>query len=557
MVEDRNQPFAIYSRKSKFTGKGESIGNQIELCRQYITAHYGESIADSAMIFEDEGFSGGNLERPQFQQMMKEAKKKNISAIVCYRLDRISRNIGDFANLIGELNHLDISFISIKEQFDTSSPMGRAMMYIASVFSQLERETIAERIRDNMHELSKSGRWLGGNTPTGYQSERVTSVTIDGKQKKAYKLKRIPEEAKLVKRIYEKFLETGSLTQTETYLIQNGYKTKQGRLFSRFAIKGILTNPVYMIADEEAYEYLKEKKVELFADRSDFKGIHGVIAYNRTLQKQGKAHEIKDMEEWIVSIGKHEGLIPGAVWVSVQRQLERNKSKNYRKPRSNVALLSGILICGACHDYMRPKLSGRHNDRGEQIYSYLCSMKEKSRMKCCAMKNANGNLLDSMVIEELKKISEDRKEFTKQLEEGSKQLQEEKQDYEIDLSRLEEELLQTGKEIEGLVASLKTAGGTAAGDYIVRQIEKLHKRKEQILFQIGMCKETAMGKELTALEFELQKETLSTFEKTVDRMDVEQKRAAIRILVKQVVWDGENVHLYLFGSREPSCDSSK
>ena len=556
-MEDRNQPFAIYSRKSKFTGKGESIGNQIELCKQYIITHYGESFADSALIFEDEGFSGGNLERPQFQQMMKEAKKKKISAIVCYRLDRISRNIGDFANLIGELNHLEISFISIKEQFDTSSPMGRAMMYIASVFSQLERETIAERIRDNMHELSKSGRWLGGNTPTGYQSERVTSVTIDGKQKKAYNLKRIPQEAKLVKRIYEKFLETGSLTQTETYLIQNGYKTKQGRLFSRFAIKAILSNPVYMIADQEAYQYLKEKKVELFANPADFKGTHGIIAYNRTLQKQGKAHEMKEMEEWIVAIGKHEGLIPGAEWVSVQRQLERNKSKNYRRPRSNVALLSGILVCGNCNHYMRPKLSGRYNDRGEQIYSYLCSMKEKSRMKCCAIKNADGNLLDRLVIEELKKISEDKREFTRQLEEGRKLLKEEKQDYEQDVSRLVEELSQTEKEIDGLVTSIKVAGGTAAYDYIVRQIDELHKKKEQILTQIEVCKETAMGKELTDLEFDLLKDTLSNFEKTVDFMDVEQKRAAIRILVKRVVWDGDTVHLYLSGSKEPPCDSSK
>ncbi|MDW2798850.1 recombinase family protein [Clostridium boliviensis] len=556
-MENRNQPFAIYSRKSKFTGKGESIGNQIELCRQYITAHYGESFADNALVFEDEGFSGGNLERPQFQNMMKEAKKKNISAIVCYRLDRISRNIGDFANLIGELNHLEISFISIKEQFDTSSPMGRAMMYIASVFSQLERETIAERIRDNMHELSKSGRWLGGNTPTGYQSERVTSVTIDGKQKRAYKLKRIPQETKMVKRIYEKFLETGSLTGTETYLIQNGYKTKQGRLFSRFAIKGILTNPVYMIADQEAYDYLMEKKVELFAPRSDFDGVHGVMAYNRTMQKQGRAHEVRDMEEWIVAVGKHEGLIPGTVWVRVQRILERNKSKNYRKPRSNVALLSGILICQNCHNYMRPKLSGRYNDRGEQIYSYLCSMKEKSRMKCCAVKNANGNELDRLVIEELKKIAEDKSEFIRQLEEGKKLLQEERQDYELDISRLSEELGQTEKEIDGLVSSLKTAGGTAAQDYIVRQIDELHKRKEQILIQVQACKDTALGKELTVLDFELLKETLSTFEKTVDCMDVEQKRSAIRILVQQVVWDGDTVHLYLFGSKEPSCDYSK
>lgn len=550
-MEIRKEQFAIYSRKSKFTGKGESIGNQIELCRQYISAHYGESFADSACIYEDEGFSGGNLERPEFKIMMQQAKKKKFTAIVCYRLDRISRNIGDFANLIEELNELHISFISIKEQFDTSSPMGRAMMYIASVFSQLERETIAERIRDNMLELSKSGRWLGGNTPTGYLSESVSSVTIEGKVKKAYKLQLIPEEAKLVQLIYRKFLETGSLTQTETYLIQNGYKTKYGRLFSRFAIKGILANPVYMIADREAYEYLREKKVDLSAEKEDFDSSCGVIAYNRTLQKPGKAHELKNMEEWIVAVGKHEGIIPGSMWVSVQRLLEQNKSKNYRKPRSNVALMSGILFCADCGDYMRPKLSGRYNEQGEQIYSYLCSMKEKSRMKCCAMKNANGNKLDKMVIEEMKKISEDEIEFQKQLNQSKKLLDETRQESEMDISRLKEELENMEMEIAGLVSSLGKAGGTAAEEYIVKQIDELHKKKGGMEQRIKELEEAARNEGLSGLEFQLLKQTLSSFQDTFEIMDVKQKRAAIRTFVKKAVWDGENVRLYLFGSEEP------
>ena len=167
-TKDTPKQYVIYSRKSKFTGKGESIENQIELCRQYIAMHFGEDAAENVLVYEDEGFSGGNLERPQFKKMMKDSQKIAFAAIVVYRLDRISRNIGDFAKLIEDLGDRHIDFISIREQFDTSSPMGRAMMYIASVFSQLERETIAERIRDNMHELSKTGRWLGGTTPTGW-----------------------------------------------------------------------------------------------------------------------------------------------------------------------------------------------------------------------------------------------------------------------------------------------------------------------------------------------------------------------------------------------------
>ena len=248
---------AIYSRKSKFTGKGESIGNQVELCKEYIKVHYGEEALRDAVIYEDEGFSGGNLNRPAFKEMMTAVKKRKHKAIIVYRLDRISRNISDFSGLIEELSYLNVAFISIREQFDTGSPMGRAMMYIASVFSQLERETIAERIRDNMHELAKTGRWLGGTTPTGYASESVKSITVDGKTKKACKLKIIPQEIEIIKTIFDVFVETNSLTITEAELMRRRLFTKNNKHFTRFAIKAILQNPVYMIADEDAYRYFQ------------------------------------------------------------------------------------------------------------------------------------------------------------------------------------------------------------------------------------------------------------------------------------------------------------
>ena len=269
--------FVIYSRKSRFTGKGESIENQIEMCRQYIRAQFGDAAADCALVYEDEGFSGGSLERPKFKRMMADAAKGTFQAIVVYRLDRISRNIGDFAKLIEQFRSKQIDFTSIKEQFDTSSPMGRAMMYISSVFSRMERETIAERIRNNMHELSKTGRWLDRVTPTGYASESITHVAIDGKTRKACKQNIIQGEASIVKWIFEKFLETGSLTKMETYLMQSGCTTKTGKQFTRFAIKGILSNPVYLVADEAAYQYLTENRVDSFSEESDLDGGHGIM----------------------------------------------------------------------------------------------------------------------------------------------------------------------------------------------------------------------------------------------------------------------------------------
>lgn len=542
------RPIVIYSRKSKFTGKGESIENQIEMCRQYIRLQFGDDAAEQALVYEDEGFSGGTLERPQFKRMMADAKEKNFRAIVVYRLDRISRNIGDFAKLIEQLNRMKIDFISIKEQFDTSSPMGRAMMYISSVFSQLERETIAERIRDNMHELSKTGRWLGGNTPTGYESESVSHVTIDGKTKKACKLKILPEEIGIVKLIYDKFLETGSLTKTETYLLQNGYTTKNGKQFTRFAVKGILSNPVYLIADEFAYDYLTKNHVDLFAEKSDFEGVHGIMAYNRTLQQPGRAHQIKPMEEWIVSVGKHQGVIEGKAWVKVQTILERNKSKSYRKPRSNVALLSGLLICGNCGEYMRPKLSKRRNAKGEFIYTYLCSMKERSRGHVCNMKNCNGNTLDADIIEQLKHLSEDGSDFIRQLEQSKRALLGNRQSYDAEMSNLESDITANEEEIKGLVSALGKSSGTSAESYIMQQIDELHEKGEGLKRHLAELKELTSSHALADIEFDLLAQMLSTFKDTVDKMTVEQKRAAIRTFVKEIIWDGTDAHVVLFGS---------
>ena len=347
-MEQMIKKTAIYSRKSKITGKGESIENQIEMCRRYaVTMLHEESLY---IIYEDEGFSGGNLDRPQFRQMMKDARAGKISRIIVYRLDRISRNIGDFAGLIQELNGLGVEFVSIREQFDTSSPLGRAMMYIASVFSQLERETIAERIRDNMLELAKTGRWLGGNTPTGYGAESVTSVTVDGRAKKCCKLKLIPEEAEIVRRIFIEYLRCGSLKRTAEELNKKGFRTKMGRAFTPVSVRAILSNPVYGAVDRETRDYFEKMGVTLFFDhgRDDsgdeidsdettnsesqkkaegFNRPRGILAYNRTLQRPGKTNQMRDIHQWVVAAGQHEPIVAGEVWVRVQRMLEEKRGR--------------------------------------------------------------------------------------------------------------------------------------------------------------------------------------------------------------------------------------
>ena len=540
---------AIYSRKSKFTGKGESIENQIELCRQYIKIHYPHISDENIIIYEDEGFSGKNVNRPQFKQMMSDCEKKRFNAIICYRLDRVSRNIGDFAKLIEELNGLNVSFVSIKESFDTESPLGRAMMYISSIFSQLERETIAERIRDNMLELAKTGRWLGGITPTGYISEPVESINVDGKIKKAYKLSVVEEEIKIVKTIFDKFLETNSLSKTESFLLINDIKTKKGNKFTRFTIKNILINPVYMIADKDAYKYFSKNSVDLFNEENDFDGKYGIMAYNKTIQKDKKANQIRDIQDWIIAVGKHTGIINGKDWIKVQECLKQNKSKSFRKPKSNTALLSGLLYCGKCGDYMRPKMSQRLDGNGEYIFSYLCETKEKTRCTKCNSKNPNGNTLDKMVCEEVKKLAEESSDFFKELEEGKKQIEANSKDYENDLEQAKNNFNENQKNIDALVMALTKAENTPAYEHILKQINELSEKGEKIKSSIQELENLTKNNFLNDEEFDILKQILISFKETFDIMSIEEKRAALRTFIDKVVWDGENVHIYFFGAK--------
>lgn len=254
---------AIYSRKSVLTEKGESIENQIELCKAYIFSKIPGAADAEIKVYEDEGFSGSSFQRPQFQAMLKDLNTVRLDYLVCYRLDRISRNVGDFAGLIEDLNRRNVSFICIREEFDTSKPMGKAMMYIASVFAQLERETIAERVRDNMLLLARTGRWLGGTTPTGFVSQQTEEVILDGKRKRSCKLRANPVETAVVILLFDKFFELKSVSGVSKYLIKQDIRSRAGSYYSLPGIKEILQNPVYCTADKDARDYFLSQNADV------------------------------------------------------------------------------------------------------------------------------------------------------------------------------------------------------------------------------------------------------------------------------------------------------
>ena len=539
-MKEQDPCIAIYSRKSRFTGKGESIGNQVELCRAYIAAHEGPEALASLAVYEDEGFSGGNLNRPAFQAMMKAAREKRIRAVIVYRLDRISRNISDFAALIGTLSQLGVAFISIREQFDTGTPMGRAMMYIASVFSQLERETIAERIRDNMHELAKTGRWLGGVTPTGYAAESVTTLTVDGKARRACRLRLIPEEAELVRTVYGLFLQSRSLTATEAELMQRGLRTRRGKYFSRFAIRAMLQNPVYLVADREACRYFEDLGAELYPDASAFDGRCGVMAYNRTDQKKSSATVHLPVSQWIIAVGQHPGLIPGSEWVQVQEALAQNRAKSFRRPRTGSALLSGMLYC-TCGSRMYPKQASRRGPDGTRAFSYVCRMRERSRGSLCRTRSAPGGALDGAVLTQLAALPEDTATFAALLRQP---LRRPAAPAEEQLAALRQEKMQTERRLAALVDSLAAMEGGAAREPVLRRIGQLQRDCEAIenrMAELAHPPEPPLEEQAVQTEYS----RLAGMDSCLAALPPEQQRSVVAALVQQVVWDGAEAHLTL------------
>ena len=382
--------FAIYSRKSKTTDKGESIGNQVEMCKSYINANdSGEE--HEFLIYEDEGFSGKNTKRPEFLRMMQDAKKKAFQQVVVYRLDRISRNIVDFMTITEKLQSSGIGFISINERFDTTTPMGRAMMQIAAVFAQLERETIAERVQDNMLMLSYTGRWLGGKTPFGFSGERIMQNKELGVEKSYSRL--VPnDEMEIVRLVFEKYEEFGSFHAVQVYLHERRLLDKNASRTTDFFIRNLLSNPVYCAADEAARSYFEELGSKVAGEAALWDGRHGIMPYNRHSEKKEGTFQ-REVKEWVLAVGEHEGTIEGERFVRIQRRIAANKERynSFTSATNDYALLSGLLYCAKCGKRMYTKPQNKKG-RGASAASwfYVCETQKKYTSKACSCRAVMG-----------------------------------------------------------------------------------------------------------------------------------------------------------------------
>src|SRR5579885_3190281 len=214
---------AIYTRKSSEEGLEQefnSLDAQREACEAYIASQRHEGWVLVPHRYDDGGVSGGTLERPALKLLIADVEAGRIDVVVVYKVDRLTRSLMDFAKLVDAFERNDVSFVSITQQFNTTTSMGRLTLNILLSFAQFEREVIGERIRDKFAASRKKGMWMGGFVPLGYDvKDRKLVVNED--------------EAATVRRVFERFVKLGSVTQLVREMREKGVRGKRGRLIDK------------------------------------------------------------------------------------------------------------------------------------------------------------------------------------------------------------------------------------------------------------------------------------------------------------------------------------
>ena len=305
---------AVYTRKSTEEGLEQafnSLDAQRDACEAFIASQRAEGWVLVPDRYDDGGVSGGTLERPALQRLLRDIEAGRVDVVVVYKIDRLSRSLMHFAKLVEVFDANDVTFVSVTQSFNTTTSMGRLTLNILLSFAQFEREVIGERVRDKIAASKARGMWMGGSVPLGYEV-RDRKLVVD------------EDEAARARRAFELFAETGSGVEAVRRLRAEGVLTKTGRPFDKGALYRLLSNRTYL----------------------------GEVTH------KGKVHP-----------GEHRAIVPRALWDDVHAILrESPRVRANRNRRQTPALLRG-LIFGPDGRAMSPT----HTRRRGRLYRYYVS----------------------------------------------------------------------------------------------------------------------------------------------------------------------------------------
>jgi site-specific DNA recombinase len=352
---------AVYTRKSTEEGLDQEFNTldaQRDSAEAYIHSQAHEGWVCLPDRYDDGGFTGANMDRPALQQLLTDIQAGKVQAVVCYKLDRLSRSLLDFAKMMELFDRYRVSFVSVTQLFNTTTPMGRLVLHILLSFAQFERELISERTRDKIAAARRKGKWSGGMPLLGYDVDPRGSKLVVNKA-----------EAVRVRAIFALYLRHQALLPVVAELERRGWRTKAwttrrgrargGKLFTRTNLYNLLTRVAYV----------------------------GKVRYRNEVHK-----------------GEHTAIVEPVVWNQVQALLRRHGRREPERV-APAALLQGLLRCLPCNCRMSPTYVV--GGAGKRYCYYVCSHAQRRGWQQCPSKSLSASAIERFVIDQVRALAND------------------------------------------------------------------------------------------------------------------------------------------------------
>ena len=489
---------AIYTRKSTSEGLDQdftSLDAQRESAENFIKSQKSEGWQILPSRYDDGGFTGANIDRPALKKLIDDIKDGQVDCAVVYKVDRLSRSLLDFVQLLEFFEKNNVAFVSVTQAFNTNTSMGRLTLNILLSFAQFEREIISERTRDKMAAARKKGKWLGGRPILGYD--------INGdKRSLIVNLK----EAKLVREIFELYIKERSLLTVAKILNKRGTLTKRCITKAGKILGGIP---------------FKNTQVH-FTIRN--------ILYTGKVCYKGELYD-----------GEHEAIIDEELFNKAQDILAENKIE--RKPSNNEkapGLLKDILHCKACDTVMFHTYTSKGNVKYRY---YVCMHAQKHGYETCPTRSVSAPAIEDAVVECLRKIANNPQEQKENVESLNKQLNEEIKSNVAQQGEINNQIRSLMDKIGKAKESLKIkAGSSKASESELSRLKEKLQDKEKLLSEARIKKLQLEEKLLTQQEL---KDALLVNTPIWDTLFPQEKRRIFKLILKQVDYDARNDKLGL------------
>ncbi len=427
--------YALYLRVStnhQVRAEGGSIQSQLQRVTEFLKFENPEA---SYAVYQEEGRSAKDTNRPEFQNLLKDIKENKVEAVVCTEISRISRSTLDFLHFIEFCHQNKVDFISLREKFDTSTPLGRAMMTIFIALAQFEREQISERTSANMQARAKQGFYNGGYV-YGYRCDlkRKGHLYVD------------EHEASIVNQIFDQYLECGSYCEVAKWLNKQGYQTreytsKRGKFhpaknWCKTAIWQILRNPVYI-----------------------------------------SQRKIKSQSELVNGLWPQ--IVPHSKWIRAQRMLNRNyetKSNNAAENQHHTYLFSRLIHCTHCGTYLES--SAGTGNQGKNIYFYYRHPENSRKSDCPYPPYLPAEELENLICDKILELIEDDGTLNTIIEQVYGNLKSDTVEMQKEIAWLETKIQDIVNESSGLVKQLPNLSEVQVKELVGPRLEKILQEKK-------------------------------------------------------------------------------